>query len=72
MDEEKQIKYYSVTQYNTSIKNYLDGIPQLNDVHIKGEISNWKEGSFLLKHHYKLLWIKGLVAIISQEGFPSG
>ena len=42
MDEEKQIKYYSVTQYNTSIKNYLDGIPQLNDVHIKGEISNWK------------------------------
>ena len=36
------------------------------------EISNWKEGSFLLKHHYKLPWIKGLVAIISQEGFPSG
>ena len=40
MDDEK--KYYSVSQYNESIKRYLDGIPQLNDVHIKGEISNWK------------------------------
>ena len=40
MEEEK--KYYSVTAYNTSIKNFLDSVSELKDVHIKGEISNWK------------------------------
>ncbi len=40
MEEEK--KYYSVSAYNTSIKRYLDNIEELKDVHIKGEISNWK------------------------------
>ena len=40
MEEEK--KYYSVSAYNTSIKKYLDDIDALKDVHIKGEISNWK------------------------------
>jgi exodeoxyribonuclease VII large subunit len=40
MEEER--KYYSVSAYNTSIKRYLDNIDELKDVHIKGEISNWK------------------------------
>ena len=40
MEEEK--KYYSVTQYNQSIKRFLDEQPGCQDVHIKGEISNWK------------------------------
>ena len=40
MEEER--KYYSVTAYNTSIKRFLDSVDELNDVHIKGEISNWK------------------------------
>ena len=38
--EEK--KYYSVTQYNQSIKRFLDEQPGCQDVHMKGEISNWK------------------------------
>lgn len=35
-------KYYSVTQYNQSIKRFLDDQPGCQDVHMKGEISNWK------------------------------
>ena len=40
MEETK--KYYSVTQYNQSIKRFLDEQPGCQDVHMKGEISNWK------------------------------
>jgi exodeoxyribonuclease VII large subunit len=39
---EQEVKYYSVTQYNKAIKNYLDEIDALRDVHIKGEISNYR------------------------------
>ena len=39
---EEEVKYYSVTQYNKAIKNYLDEIDALRDVHIKGEISNYR------------------------------
>lgn len=40
MEEER--KYYTVSAYNTSIKKFLDSVDELKDVHIKGEISNWK------------------------------
>ena len=39
---EQEVKYYSVTQYNKAIKNYFDEIDALHDVHIKGEISNYR------------------------------
>lgn len=35
-------KYYSVTQYNKAIKKFLDDKPELSDVHMEGEISNFK------------------------------
>ena len=35
-------KYYTVTQYNKAIKKFLDDKSELNDVHLKGEISNFK------------------------------
>ena len=40
MEEER--KYYTVSAYNTSIKKFFDSVDELKDVHIKGEISNWK------------------------------
>lgn len=40
MDEE--IKYFSVTQYNMAIKNFLDSKLECQSVHIRGEISNYK------------------------------
>ena len=40
MDEE--IKYYTVTQYNQAIKNFLDSKEECRFVHIKAEISNFK------------------------------
>lgn len=39
---EEEIKYYSVTQYNQAIKNFLDTKPECQNVHIKAEISNYK------------------------------
>lgn len=35
-------KYFTVTQYNKAIKNFLDNKPECQDVHIEGEISNLK------------------------------
>ena len=37
-----EIKYYSITALNRSIKNMFDAKPELNRVYIKGEISNFK------------------------------
>ncbi len=39
MDE---IKYYSISALNRAIKNMFDSKPELNNVFIKGEISNFK------------------------------
>lgn len=39
---ETEIKYYSVSQYNQAIKNFLDSKMECQVVHIKGEISNYK------------------------------
>ena len=41
MDEE-EVKYYTVTQYNQAIKNFLDSKPECQIVHIRAEISNFK------------------------------
>lgn len=41
MDEE-EIKYYTVTQYNQAIKNFLDSKVECQVVHIRAEISNFK------------------------------
>ena len=35
-------KYYSITALNRAIKNMFDSKPELNNVFIKGEISNFK------------------------------
>lgn len=40
MDEE--IKYFTVTQYNQAIKNFLDSKEECQSVHLKAEISNFK------------------------------
>lgn len=40
--ENEEIKYYSVSQYNQAIKNFLDSKDECREVHIKGEISNYK------------------------------
>ena len=40
--DDSNIKYYSVSQYNESIKRFLDEQPGCQDVHLKGEISNFK------------------------------
>ncbi len=40
--ENEEIKYYSVTQYNQAIKNFLDSKEECRNVHIRGEISNFK------------------------------
>ena len=39
---ETETKYYTVTQYNQAIKNFLDSKEECQRVHIKGEISNYK------------------------------
>jgi exodeoxyribonuclease VII large subunit len=39
---QNEVKYYSVSQYNASIKRFLDSVDACQDVHIKGEISNFK------------------------------
>ena len=41
MDEE-EVKYYTVTQYNQAIKNFLDSKVECQVVHIRAEISNFK------------------------------
>ena len=38
----EQNKYFSVTALNTLIKSKIDGDEELHNVHVKGEISNWK------------------------------
>lgn len=40
--ENEEIKYYTVTQYNQAIKNFLDSKTECQSVHIKAEISNFK------------------------------
>lgn len=40
--EQEEIKYFSVTQYNQAIKNFLDSKEECRSVHIKAEISNYK------------------------------
>ena len=37
-----EIKYYTVSQYNESIKRFIDSVEACQNVHIKGEISNYK------------------------------
>ena len=37
-----EVKYYSVSQYNESIKRFIDSVDACQDVHLKGEISNYK------------------------------
>lgn len=37
-----EIKYFTVSQYNQAIKNFLDSKVECQVVHIKGEISNYK------------------------------
>ena len=39
---QEDIKYYSVSQYNKAIQNFLDSKEECQNVHIKGEISNFK------------------------------
>lgn len=39
---EEEIKYFTVTQYNQAIKNFLDSKEECRNVHIKAEISNFK------------------------------
>ena len=41
MDTE-EIKYFTVSQYNQAIKNFLDSKVECQVVHIKGEVSNYK------------------------------
>lgn len=41
MDTE-EIKYFTVSQYNQAIKNFLDSKIECQVVHIKGEVSNYK------------------------------
>ena len=44
-DYMNDIKYYSITALNRAIKNMFDSKPELNNVFIKGEISNFKHHS---------------------------
>ena len=39
---QEDIKYFSVSQYNQSIKRFIDSVEACQDIHIKGEISNYK------------------------------
>ena len=41
MDTE-EVKYFTVSQYNQAIKNFLDSKAECQVVHIKGEVSNYK------------------------------
>lgn len=41
MDTE-EVKYFTVSQYNQAIKNFLDSKVECQAVHIKGEVSNYK------------------------------
>ena len=38
----EEVKYYTVTQYNQAIKNFLDSKTECQIVHIRAEISNFK------------------------------
>ena len=39
---QEETRYYTVSQYNQSIKRFIDSVDACQDVHIKGEISNYK------------------------------
>ncbi len=39
---EEEVKYYSVSQYNQAIKNFLDSKEECQVVHMRGEVSNFK------------------------------
>ena len=45
-----QQQVFSVSEVNGWIKNLIDGIPQLNGVFIRGELSNYK--IYPSGHHY--------------------
>lgn len=40
--ENEEIKYFTVTQYNQAIKNFLDSKSECQNVHLRGEVSNFK------------------------------
>ena len=40
--ENEEIKYFTVTQYNQAIKNFLDSKVECQSIHLRGEISNYK------------------------------
>lgn len=39
---EEEIKYFTVSQYNQAIKNFLDSKAECQNVHIRAEVSNFK------------------------------
>lgn len=39
---DNETKYYTVSQYNQAIKNFLDSKVECQNVHLKGEVSNFK------------------------------
>ena len=43
-------KVFSVTEVNQIIKTLLDGVPQLNNIYVRGELSNYK--IYPSGHHY--------------------
>ena len=40
--ENEEIKYFTVTQYNQAIKNFLDSKSECQNIHLRGEVSNFK------------------------------
>ena len=40
--ENEEVKYFTVSQYNQAIKNFLDSKSECQNVHMRGEISNYK------------------------------
>ena len=72
---EEEVKYYSVSQYNKAIKNYFDRIDELQDVHIKGEISNYRGATnghlyFTIKDEtsrISVVMFKGAVSTLNFE-----
>ena len=40
--ENEEIKYFTVSQYNQAIKNFLESKTECQNVHMRGEISNYK------------------------------
>ena len=40
--ENEEVKYFTVTQYNQAIKNFLDSKVECQHIHLRGEVSNFK------------------------------